>query len=181
MTKPTSALHPSPSGALVADADLYDAVRIRRSIRTFDPTPLRQEHLEIIRTFLDDPARTTGPFGHRVRIDLLNDVGSGDHAIGTYGYIVGYSSVIAGVARNEPLSLFELAYVFHTLVLQLTNLGLGTVWIGGGLQALGGSPLHPHRAGRAGRRDLPGGPPEGQTPPRASHARRPPRRPPKAH
>jgi nitroreductase len=109
---------------------LVDAVRVRRSVRTFEPVSLRAEHVAFIRAYLDDPTRMTGLFGGRGRVELLEDVGDGDKEIGTYGYVKGYQAVLAAIAPAEPVALVDLAYALHGLVLQLTRIGLGTVWLG---------------------------------------------------
>ncbi len=109
---------------------MLDAVRARHSVRTFTGEPLRPEHLDVLRDALADPARLTGPLGRRFRIALLTDV-DGDRQIGTYGYTRGFRALLVAIARPEPLALFELAYVLHGLVLQLTHLGVASVWMGG--------------------------------------------------
>lgn len=116
--------------AFATKAQLVDAVLVRRSVRTFEPTPLRAEHAALVEAYLADPERTTGPFGHRGRIELLHGVGSGDREIGTYGYVAGYQSVLVGISPDEPLALTDLAYAMHGLVLQLTHAGVGSVWLG---------------------------------------------------
>lgn len=108
---------------------LLEAVRVRRSVRTYDGCPLRAEHLAFIRGTLASPERLTGPIGRRFRIELLTDLPH-DREIGTYGYTKGFKAVLIAIGPREPLALFELAYVLHGLVLQLTHLGIGTVWMG---------------------------------------------------
>lgn len=131
----TKAIHapnssvPWPSSGLDSAA-LLEAVRARRSVRTFNGEPLRPEHLATIQAYLQDPTRLRGPLGRRFRIELLDEVDE-DREIGTYGYVKGFRSVLVAIARPEPLALFELAYVVHDLVLHLTHLGIGTVWMGG--------------------------------------------------
>jgi nitroreductase len=98
-------------------------------VRTYDGSPLRAEHRAFIREYLASPPRLTGPLARRFRIELLVDMPT-DQQIGTYGYVKGYSAVLVAIAPREPLALFELAYVLHGLVLQLTHLGVGTVWMG---------------------------------------------------
>ncbi|MCA9719330.1 MAG: hypothetical protein H6713_38550 [Myxococcales bacterium] len=110
--------------------ELLAAVRARRSVRTFSGERLRAEHMDVITSYLADPAAMRGPLGGRVRVALLDDV-DGHREIGTYGYTKGFRSLLVAIARPEPRALFELAYVLHGLVLHLTHLGVGTVWMGG--------------------------------------------------
>lgn len=126
---PNSATVPT----LVSTSELVDAVRMRRSTRTFEPVPLQPEHAAFIQAYLSDPGRMVGPFGGRARIELV-ELGHGDglrdREIGTYGYVKGYPSVLVAIARNQPRALVELAEVTHGLVLQLTRIGVASVWLG---------------------------------------------------
>lgn len=109
---------------------LFWAVQSRRSVRTFNGSPPRDEHLALIRDFLHEPQNMTGPLGHRFRIELLTEV-DGDGQIGTYGYTKGFRALLVAISRPERTALFELAYVLHGLVLHLTCAGVQTVWMGG--------------------------------------------------
>lgn len=127
----TSHSTPGPE-PLAGEADipaLLESVRMRRSVRTFDGSPLRAEHMAFIREYLASPPRLTGPFARRFRIELLTGLPA-DREIGTYGYVKDFKAVLVAIGPREPLALFELAYVLHGLVLQLTHLGVGTVWMG---------------------------------------------------
>ncbi len=129
-------------------AALFEAVRIRHSVRTYDGVPLRAEHLAAIQAYLADPERMTGPLGWEFRIELLTDVPE-DREIGTYGYTKGFKAVLLAIARLEPLALFEMAYVLHGLVLELTHLGVGTIWMGGAF-----NPADVERSVRLGRGEI---------------------------
>jgi nitroreductase len=109
---------------------LFLAVQARRSVRTFNGSPPRAEHLALIRSYLHEPKNVTGPLGHRFRIELLTEV-DGDEQIGTYGYTKGFRALLAAISKPERNALFEMAYVLHGLVLRLTNAGVQTVWMGG--------------------------------------------------
>lgn len=109
--------------------DLYEALKVRRSIRTYDGSPLRPEHRAFIERYLHDEAHMTGPFGRRFRIALLQGLPK-DMQVGTYGYTKGFDAILAAIAKDDAIDLFELAFVAHGLVLELTHLGLGTVWMG---------------------------------------------------
>ncbi len=113
------------------DADVVEAIRRRKSTRNYLPTPVRTADLDAVRSWLDDPDRMRGPLGGSFRVELLADLGLGDRKIGTYGYTRGYQGILVGIAPPDARSLFELAYVTHGVVLLMTHLGLGTVWMGG--------------------------------------------------
>jgi hypothetical protein len=108
---------------------LFLAVQARRSVRTFNGSPLRPEDLALIRNYLREPKNVTGPLGHRFRIELLNEI-DGDEQIGTYGYVKGFRALLVAISKPERIALFEMAYVLHGLVLHLTHAGVQTIWIG---------------------------------------------------
>jgi len=122
----------APASSLPPEAglqDLLEALHVRRSIRTYDGQPLRPAHQAFIERYLHDGAHMTGPFGRRVRIELLQGLPK-DMQVGTYGYTKYFDAVLVAIAKDDPIDLFEMAWVAHGLVLQLTHLRLGTVWMG---------------------------------------------------
>lgn len=113
---------------------LVDAIHIRKSIRNFEKTPLKQEDIEKIQDYLNNQDLMTGPFGKEFKLVLLQKTGMKDNPkIGTYGMIRGAQAFLVGISSGqyEPKDLFEIAHVFHGLVLYLTALGIGTCFIGG--------------------------------------------------
>jgi nitroreductase len=121
----------SPQLPVENDA-LLEAVRVRKSIRNYEPVPLRPEHVEKIRGYLDNRALMRGALGKEFRLALLLDTAlKHKEQVGTYGFIKNPPGFVVGISKSEPLALFEIAYVFHGLILYLTHLRLGTVWIGG--------------------------------------------------
>jgi nitroreductase len=108
---------------------LLEAIQQRRSIRNYSDKTIPPEITEKINEYLSTPELMIGPlFGSHFKIVVLQKQ-MGD-APGTYGYIKNAIAVLAGVANYEKLTLFELAYVFHGLVLYLTSKGLQTCWVG---------------------------------------------------
>jgi hypothetical protein len=51
--------------------------------------------------------------------------------LGTYGVIRGARSFLAGAVRRSVMDLEDFGFVFEAAVLQATELGLGTCWLGG--------------------------------------------------
>ena len=107
---------------------LLEAIQQRRSIRNYSDKPIPQEIIEKIKAYISSEELMSGPFGNNFKIVILQKQ-MGD-APGTYGYIKNAPAVLAGVATYEKLTLFELAYVFHGLVLYLVSKGLQTCWVG---------------------------------------------------
>lgn len=111
----------SPSFSVV------EAVRKRRSVRTYDGRPLEAPDREAIMGLAD----TLGnPFGVPVRIHFaergLNEDGE---KLGTYGVIKGASSFLGVSVPDVELAALAAGYEFETLILHATSRGLGTVWL----------------------------------------------------
>ncbi|WP_310549770.1 nitroreductase family protein [Paenibacillus glufosinatiresistens] len=118
-----------------AAGSLYEAIKIRRSVRTFRTEALRSEDLLTLEAYLADPANWTGPWGRTVRPqwipvkDKRTDKGI---KLGTYGMIRNPQGYAAGsVRKDDPLGLADFGYAFEGLVLHLTHQGVGTCWLGG--------------------------------------------------
>jgi nitroreductase len=79
-------------------------------------------------------ALATGPFGSRLRFQLVSAAPGDDAALkklGTYGTIRGPGAFIIGAAERGPRYLEDYGHALEKLVLECTRMGLGTCWIGG--------------------------------------------------
>ena len=123
---------------------LIEAIQQRRSVRTYSKKNLSPGHRGKIEKILQE--KREAPFGSPVRFRLL-DLSSIEEerrgALGTYGFIRGASSFIAGIVSlpgntsNRPsaaAAMVDLGYLFEYTILELTVLGLGTCWLGGTLK-----------------------------------------------
>lgn len=112
--------------------EMLQTINVRRSNRTFEDVPLKKEHIDLINEYLSTKELLTGPFGKSFRIEFIDRGPMKKNAhIGTYGYVKDPRGYLVGMSENDMYTLFELAYVFHGLVLFLTNIGIGTCWLGG--------------------------------------------------
>ncbi len=118
------------NAAFYNDEQLFHALQVRKSTRTYNGVGLTSEHLQLIKDYLQDEKQMTGVFGHTFRIEFMNDINI-DEQISTYGYIKEFKAILMAISKPEPSALFEMAYVLHGLVLQLTEAGVQTVWLGG--------------------------------------------------
>ncbi len=118
------------NSSFYSDEELFHAMQVRKSTRTYNGVELKPEHLRLIQNYLKDETQMKGPFGDTFRIEFMNDVDI-DEQIATYGYIKEFNAVLMAISTPEPSALFEMAYVLHGLVLQLTEAGVQTVWLGG--------------------------------------------------
>jgi hypothetical protein len=111
-----------------------ETMRNRQSIRAYETKKLKENDWNKIIEYLSSDENLTGPFGNRGRIELVqvtNNISEKGIKLGTYGFIKNPQIYLVGLCENTMYSLLEFAFVFHKLVLYLTELGLGTCWMGG--------------------------------------------------
>ncbi len=103
---------------------VLEAIRSRRSVRTFDGSALRQEDAQKIM----DCASTVGnPYGLPIEWYLLNAKKDGLSS----PVIVGTDTFIAGKMKRAPHAEEAFGFAFEKIVLFAQTLGVGTTWIGG--------------------------------------------------
>jgi Putative TM nitroreductase len=113
---------------------LIEAMRGRQSIRTYSTESLSESDMNTINTYLTEDQNFVGPFGGIgiVHFVLVNhNVTDKGIKLGTYGFIKNPKAYLVGTAVNEKIALVEYAYIFHRAILFLTQLGIGTCWMGG--------------------------------------------------
>ncbi len=104
--------------------DRIDAIRHRRSVRTFDGTPLRPEDAQRIMDF----AREVGnPYELPIEWRLLDAKKSGLNS----PVIAGTDAYIAGKMPRADHAEEAFGYAFERIVVFAETLGVGTTWIAG--------------------------------------------------
>jgi len=109
-----------------------ELIAIRSSHRTFSSRqPDKNLRAEIKRMLGILPAP---PFAGSVRFDLV-DVAGNDYRtprrLGTYGVIRGARWFIVGAVRKAQRAMEDFGYLMEAAILGVTDLGLGTCWLGG--------------------------------------------------
>ena len=105
-------------------SELLETIRGRKSVRTFDPAPIRAEDRERLEAYI----RTiTDPFGIPVRFVLLD---AKEHGLSS-PVLSGETLYVAGMVERVPCAEAAYGYAFEKLVLYAWSLGIGTTWIGG--------------------------------------------------
>lgn len=109
-----------------------DAIESRRSIRNYVKKPLESDVIEKIKSYINKPENLIGPYGTSFKFELLieNDLKEKEK-IGTYGFIKNVPGFIIGSCANDFKIIFEYGFVLEGLILYLTELGIGTCWLGG--------------------------------------------------
>ncbi|MFL6562825.1 MAG: nitroreductase family protein, partial [Bacillus sp. (in: firmicutes)] len=106
----------------------------RQSIRTYETENITTAHQKEIKDYLSDENNLVGPFGKKGRIVLVqvtNNVTDKGIKLGTYGFIKNPRAYLVGITENNQGSLVDFAYIFQKLILFLTELGMGSCWMGG--------------------------------------------------
>ena len=111
---------------------IENIIRKRKSVRTYSNRQIDNDVIDSIKEYI---SRLAGPFDASVRIELLDKselAGKKDIKLGTYGVILGASIyAAASVEKNKEHNMQQLGYEFESLILHLTDIGLGTCWLGG--------------------------------------------------
>lgn len=107
----------------------------RKSIRTYELTPVGEEVHASVMDYLADEKNLVGPLGGKAGIEWVwakegTAEGKGIK-LGAYGIIQNPQAYLVGKVRNDKLALLEFGYIFQKMILYTTGLGLGTCWIGG--------------------------------------------------
>ena len=107
-------------------------IKKRVSCRTYKNDPMEEGDRRKLKDFLLTNIR--GPFGNRVRFELIDLAGKEEDEIktlGTYGFIKGASIFIVGAVAKGGRAMEDYGYCMEKNILMATYLGLGTCWLGG--------------------------------------------------
>lgn len=109
-----------------------ELIAIRSSHRTYSSRqPEENLRTEINRMLGILPAQ---PFACSARFELVDMAGADDQTprrLGTYGVIRGARWFIVGAVRKAPRDMEDFGYLMEAAILGMTDLGLGTCWLGG--------------------------------------------------
>ncbi|KKM83650.1 hypothetical protein LCGC14_1307300 [marine sediment metagenome] len=113
-----------------------DIIKERTSWRTYTGLPLERDVRDVMINLMKDNDFGS-PFGEQAgiaRFELLS-IPEFDPTerkkLGTYGTIEGVQDFIVGAVENSNYDREHFAYILESLILAATDLGLGTVWLGG--------------------------------------------------
>ena len=101
-----------------------EAIRSRRSVRTFSGDPLRTEDAQKIIAFAET---ADNPYGLPIKWVLLNEKETGLSS----PVIIGEDTYIAGKMTRAPHAEEAFGYSFERIVLFAQSIGVGTTWIAG--------------------------------------------------
>lgn len=105
---------------------ITEIIKIRKSCRTYVNTQIEKDKRGDIEKFINELSVENFRF---VLIDR-EDSQITDEKLGTYGVIKGATTFIAGVMKKEYKTIEHFGYAFEKIVLFLTDMKLGTCWLG---------------------------------------------------
>ena len=109
-----------------------ELVRKRISCRSFLDEPIADDIGQILTDFLS--VGRPGPFGSTSRFEFVAPTTLNPEALkglGTYGIIKGKPGYIVGATQHGANNLEDFGYLMEKAILYVTDLGLGTCWLGG--------------------------------------------------
>jgi nitroreductase len=121
-------------GNVTFKKSVIETMRKRHSVRNFTTQNISKDQIKNIVDYINSEENLIGPFGKRGRIELIqvtNNVTDKGIKLGTYGFIKNPNAFLVGITENDKYSLIDFAYSFHKLVIVLTDLEIGTCWMGG--------------------------------------------------
>jgi nitroreductase len=114
------------------NSSVDDVIRRRYSCRSYLERPIETVTREVLAQVL--ASFEAGPFGSRTRFGLVaatdNDRES-LRGLGTYGFIKGAPGFIVGAVGAGDRNLEDYGFCLERAILEATDLGLQTCWLGG--------------------------------------------------
>ena len=103
---------------------LSEIIKGRKSVRSFDGTPIEASDLAKIKQYAEN---ITNPFGIPVRFVFMD---AKEYGLSS-PVITGEKWYAAGIVLKQPYADAAFGFSFEKLVLYAWSLGIGTTWIGG--------------------------------------------------
>jgi nitroreductase len=110
---------------------VFDIIPARRSVRTCEAGPLADPARRELEAFL--VALPAPPFGSSVRFVLAAAEAGGAGALeglGTYGVIRNPAGFVIAAVKPDDAGLFDFGFLMEAVCLKITDLGLGSCWLG---------------------------------------------------
>ncbi|MCK5046308.1 MAG: hypothetical protein KAS22_06995 [Candidatus Heimdallarchaeota archaeon] len=114
------------------EKSIIKTINQRTSKRAYKDLEIESNKLQEINQILKK--EFTGPFGGKSRFELIscgNNDSSEKRRLGTYGFVRGARYFIIGILKKEEKNIADFGFSFEKIILKMTELGLGTVWLGG--------------------------------------------------
>ncbi|MCL6457474.1 MAG: nitroreductase family protein [Gorillibacterium sp.] len=119
---------------MIQKQTIIETIQKRKSVRTFEPRGLTEQDFQRIEDYLQQPENLLGFMGGEVKLQIIQvtaGVTNKGIKLGTYGFIKNPQAYIVGISENSPWAMVEFGYIFEKMVLFLTEMNIGTCWLGG--------------------------------------------------
>ncbi len=110
---------------------IIETMKIRTSVRTYDGEAIAVETLEKLNERLRAINAATTIKARFVISEMKDTDGNAVKKLGTYGVITGAKTYLVGIIDQSETDAVQFGYLFESIVLYATRLGLGTCWLGG--------------------------------------------------
>jgi nitroreductase len=111
---------------------IYEIIPKRKSVRTYKDEPVAEA---VLRKIEDSLRHLPIPPLHSKSRFILAAAAEGDaealKGLGTYGIIRKPAGFVIGAVQDDPDGLVDFGFQMQAIVLMLTDLGLGSCWLGG--------------------------------------------------
>ncbi len=104
----------------------------RYSVRNYLDKEIEGKKQKAIKEFFAN--NTKGPMGNEVRVNLIHTSEYDENEVKSlikYGIIKGAKTYMMGAVKSGTYAMEDFGYVMEKHILMLTQLGLGTCWLGG--------------------------------------------------
>jgi len=109
-----------------------NSIKNRISVRSFKDRELSESLAKQIQELVNK--RYVGPFGNEIKFKIIDTKSRELASLGkmtSYGVIKGARLYIVGYCKPDNESLYDYGYCLEELILDLTDLNVGTCWLGG--------------------------------------------------
>lgn len=111
---------------------ITELIQKRFSCRIYRDEPVSAIQQKQIEEYLETVQ--SGPLGTPVRYELVAATDKDRsmlNGLGTYGFIQGATGFIVGAMHSHEMDLEDYGYTLEQIILYMTDIGLGTCWLGG--------------------------------------------------
>lgn len=106
---------------------VVETIQKRHSVRTYESKSLLSQDREALLTCME---QLDNPFGVPVHTYIIDQkLNAGGEKLGTYGIIKGAGTFLGVSIPDTKLAPLAAGYEFENLILLVTHMGLGTVWL----------------------------------------------------
>jgi hypothetical protein len=109
---------------------MYKNIMQRSSIRSYEKKALNDSDKAEIKKIINHYNKEKGPFDHQADFFFIEKE-SHPNKIGTYGFIKNAPAFIGGSIENSMKAMVDYGFLFEHIILEFTQLNLGTCWLGG--------------------------------------------------